>query len=194
MVQPLSKEEGKVEVMRSWVEVGGFPGQPEEEAKGLLSEVGSSPCPPFSLPLSTFQLALNFPLQSLHSILTFSFFSGVRLTTKGQSTAGGGAKAGGESTTVGNRGVGKDEGGCGRVRGRRSLWALEGSYTTFPPSPISTSFRKASFCPQHHHLPTTPSESTGPEVSDPADQATGPASPAAPSALEEANPAHIQAL
>ena len=74
MVQPLSKEEEEVEVMRSWVEAGGFPSQPEEEAKGLLSEVGLSPCPPFSLPLSTFQLALNFPLQSLHSIMTFSFY------------------------------------------------------------------------------------------------------------------------
>ena len=61
-VQPLSKEEEEVEVMRSWVEAGGFPAQQEEEAKGLLSEEGSSPCPPFSLPLSTFQLVLNFPL------------------------------------------------------------------------------------------------------------------------------------
>ena len=143
VVQPLSKEEEEVEVMRSWVEAWVFPAQQEKEAKGLLSEVGSSPCPPFSLPLATFQLALNFPLQSLH--------------TKGQSTVGGGVKAGGESTTVGNRGVGKDEGGCGRVRGRRSLWALEESYITLPPSPIATSFKKTLLCPQHHHLPTTPS-------------------------------------
>ena len=48
--------------MRNWVEVGGFLAQQEEEAKGLLSEVGSSSCPLFSLPLSTFQLALKFPL------------------------------------------------------------------------------------------------------------------------------------
>ena len=41
-VQPFSKEEEEVEVMRSWVEVGGFPAQQEQEAKGLLSEVG---CP-----------------------------------------------------------------------------------------------------------------------------------------------------
>ena len=82
--QPLSKEEEEVEVMRSWVEVGGFPAQPEEEAKGILSEVGLSSCPPFSLPHSTFQLTLSFPLQSLHSILTlFFFFPGVKLATKG---------------------------------------------------------------------------------------------------------------
>ena len=62
MAQPLSKEEEVVEVMRSWMEAGGFLAQQEEEAKGLLSEVGSSSYPPFSLPFSTFQLALNFPL------------------------------------------------------------------------------------------------------------------------------------
>ena len=51
-----------------------------------------------------------------------------------------------------------------------------------------------------HHAPSTtisqppPKESTGPKVSDPAGQATGPASPAALSALEEAIPAHMQPL
>ena len=51
-----------------------------------------------------------------------------------------------------------------------------------------------------HYAPSTtisqppPQESTGPEVSDPAGQATGPASPAAPSALEEAIPTHMQPL
>ena len=44
------------------MEVGGFPAQQEEEAKGLLSEVDLSSCPALPLPLSTFQLALNFPL------------------------------------------------------------------------------------------------------------------------------------
>ena len=53
MVKPLTKEEEEVEVMLSWVEAGGFPAQPEEEANGLLAEASSCPCPPFSLPLST---------------------------------------------------------------------------------------------------------------------------------------------
>ena len=50
--QPLSKEE-EVEVMRSWVEVGGFPAQPEEEAQGLLSEASSFLCPPSFLSIDT---------------------------------------------------------------------------------------------------------------------------------------------
>ena len=73
-VQPLSKEEEEVEVMRHWVEVGGFPAQPEEEAKGLLSEASLFPCPPFFLPHSTVSLMLNFSLQSWHSIFIFYIF------------------------------------------------------------------------------------------------------------------------
>ena len=37
VVQPLITEEEEVEVMQSWIEAGGFPAQPEEEAKGLLA-------------------------------------------------------------------------------------------------------------------------------------------------------------
>ena len=42
----------------------------------------------------------------------------------------------------------------------------------------------------YHHLPSTPQESTGPDVSDPADQAMKSASPAS----EEAIPANMQPL
>ena len=57
---PCSKEEEEVEVLRSWVEVGGFPAQPEEEAKGLLTEVGSPSCvyPPIGMKLSFMVLTL----------------------------------------------------------------------------------------------------------------------------------------
>ena len=59
---------------------------------------------------------------------------------------GGGTKAGAEGATVGKRGVGKD-GGCGRVRGGRSLWALEVSHIMLQSLPISTSFKKPHFAP-----------------------------------------------
>ena len=42
MVLPHSKEE--VNVLRSWVEVGGFPAHPEVEAKELLTKVSSYLC------------------------------------------------------------------------------------------------------------------------------------------------------
>ena len=38
-MRPITKEEEDVDVIRSWMEVGGHPAHPNEEAKGLLSEV-----------------------------------------------------------------------------------------------------------------------------------------------------------
>ena len=37
----LTKEEEDIDTLQSWVQVGGFPAQPKEEAWGLLVEVGS---------------------------------------------------------------------------------------------------------------------------------------------------------
>ena len=152
-----------------------------------------SPILPSSL---YFSIGIEFSLIILAFHLdSFFCFSGVRLTTKGQFTEGGGAKAGGESTTVGNRGVGKDEGGCGRVRGGRSLWALEGVTSHSHPLPSQPPLKKSScYAPSATISQPSPQESTGPKVSDPAGQATGPASPAAPSASEEDIPAHMQPL
>ena len=39
--RPLTKEEEEVEVIWSWVEAGGYPAHPEEEAKELLAAVSS---------------------------------------------------------------------------------------------------------------------------------------------------------
>ena len=44
MAGPLTKEEEEVETMRSWIKVGGFPAQPEGEAKAVLMEVGPPSC------------------------------------------------------------------------------------------------------------------------------------------------------
>ena len=69
------KEEEEVEVICSWVEAGGFPAHPKEEAKELLAEVSSFSCfhiPPTSLYLvigtefCCFSLAFHFdPLSFL---------------------------------------------------------------------------------------------------------------------------------
>ena len=62
------------------------------------------------------------------------------------------------------------------------------------PLPSQPPLKKPHFAPCTTISQPPPQESTGPEVSNPAGQATGPASPAAPSALEEAIPAHMQPL
>ena len=42
--KPMTKEEEDVDVLCSWMEVGGHPAHPEEEAKGLLAEVNAFLC------------------------------------------------------------------------------------------------------------------------------------------------------
>ena len=43
----LTKEEEDVDILCSWMEVGGQPALPEGEAQGLLAEVSKFPCPLF---------------------------------------------------------------------------------------------------------------------------------------------------
>ena len=61
-MRPQTKEEGDLETQWSWMEVGGLPAKPEEEAWGLLLEVffGGFPCG--FLLLSTFLLLCFFLL------------------------------------------------------------------------------------------------------------------------------------
>ena len=64
MGQPLTQEKEDIDIIRSWVEVGGHPAHQEEDAKELLTEVKYIPMsfsPPFFINLS----ATNFPSQSL---------------------------------------------------------------------------------------------------------------------------------
>ena len=40
----MTKEEQEIDIMRSWVEAGGFPARPEEEAKTVMMEVSPLSC------------------------------------------------------------------------------------------------------------------------------------------------------
>ena len=57
---PPIKEEEDIEVLQSWMEVGGLPAHPEEEAKGLFAKASSLPSLPSCLPLSIPHLLLIF--------------------------------------------------------------------------------------------------------------------------------------
>ena len=61
-MKPVTKEEEEVDVVHSWMEAGGFPAHPGEEAKGLLAEASFTP---------------YFPI--LASSLHFSFVTGPSL-------------------------------------------------------------------------------------------------------------------
>ena len=103
-------------------------------------------------------------------------------------------KAGGESTTVGNRGVQKMKEAVAGSEAEGLYGLLRGVTSHSHPLPSQPPLKKPCCAPSTTISQPPPQESTGPEVSDPAGQATGPASPAAPSALEEAIPAHIKSL
>ena len=82
----LTKEEEDVKVMWSWMEVGGCPAHPEEEAKGLLAETSSSPGSPFLLPLSTSHPTLisSLTIFAFPSYWLFPFLpSGITVVTVG---------------------------------------------------------------------------------------------------------------
>ena len=71
---------------------------------------------------------------------------------------------------------------------------LRGVTSHSHPLPSQPNLKKPCFAPNTTISQPPPQESIGPEVSDPTGQAIGPASPAAPTALEEAIPAHMQPL
>ena len=75
------------------------------------------------------------------------------------------------------------------------LYGLLRGVTSYShPLPSQPPLKKPHYTPSTTISQPPPQESTGPKVFDPAGQATGPASPAAPSALEEAFPTHMQPL
>ena len=75
------------------------------------------------------------------------------------------------------------------------LYGLLSGVTSYShPLPSQPPLKKPCYVPSTTISQPPPQESIGPEVSDPTGQATGPASPAAPSTLEEAIPAHMQPL
>ena len=81
-----TKEEEDVDVLQSWIEVGGLPAHPEEEAKGLLAEVNSFPCFSHAAFLSPSLICYQFFPHNLGIGLLLaisSFFLGVEIAPPG---------------------------------------------------------------------------------------------------------------
>ena len=166
---------------------GGFPAHPEEEAWGLLLEVSL---------LSSLSLFLPMWLSTSPYIPTpiFSFiFQGLDLLERAGTLREEAHRLEMEVQHL-ETGIGKDGSSGGRFRGRWFLWASERSNVTFLHILSLTPSQENLPHPIHHHLPSTPQESTGPDVSDPVDQAMKSASPAVPPASEKAIPTNRQPL
>ena len=91
-------------------------------------------------------------------------------------------------------GVEEDRGGSGRIRGRRFIWALEGSHITFPSCLMPTPTQK-----RPPHPPATISKPLPPEPEEAVPEASIPVALEAPSsagsqALKVAIPAHMTSL
>ena len=97
--RPMTKEEEDIDILNSWMEVGGQPALPEGEAQGLLAEVSKFPY------LFAFNLPLSIPcflffLFATHSSLTIlrcrlllalsSFFVGCETAPACEHEEGGG--------------------------------------------------------------------------------------------------------
>ena len=68
----LTKEEEDIDILHSWMEVGGQPALPEGKAQGLLAEVSKSSCSPFCFDLLSISLMICMCGLSL-AISSFSF-------------------------------------------------------------------------------------------------------------------------
>ena len=64
-----TKEEWELGIIHSWMEVGGFPALPEDEAQGLLQEVGS-----FFLPGTYMVFCSSCPSFISHFTSLFLYF------------------------------------------------------------------------------------------------------------------------
>ena len=58
--RPLTKEEEDIDILCSWMEVGGQPALPEEKAQGLLTEVRKPSCSPFCFDLLLISLMILY--------------------------------------------------------------------------------------------------------------------------------------
>ena len=156
--RPYTQEEEDIDVIRSWVEVGGHAAHQEEEAKGLLAEVKHIPMSLFFFLINL--SATNFP----HNLWCFrllfappSFFTGCETTPICKPKEGRGKKARSRGSAAWDRGVVEIKGGCHGIWGRGFLWTLEGSHLAFLPSSFTTSTVP---CPPEPQFPSSPAVSS----------------------------------
>ena len=184
--------------MRNWVEVGDFPAQQAGGGQGIVGRGRFVPLSPI-LPSSLyFSIGTEFSLTILPfylDFLCFYFFQGLDLLQMAcllQEELHEGWRR--ECNSWKQRG---GERWRKPWQGQRQKVSM-GSWGELHHSPtvshLKLSLKKPCYAPSTIVSLPPPQESKGPEVSDPAGQATGPASPVAPSSLEEAIPAHVQPL
>ena len=195
--RPLTKEEEGVEVIQSWVEAGGHPAHPEEEAKELLVAVSSfswssiSPIP-LHLIIGTnfccFNLVIHF------DPVLFFFLPGAMVIATSQHLRK-------EAWRLEERAYELETDGWRQMREvvagseAEGLYGLLKGVASYPHCASShPPMKKPHLSPSSTITQSPLLEPTGPQVLDPAGQATVSSPAAATSAPEEDIPAHMQPL
>ena len=193
-MRPCTKEEEEVEVIWNWVEAGGHPAHPEEEAKELLAEVSS---------FSWFSI---FPI-SLHLVIGTEFcyfnlaihFDPFLFLSRGYGHCNKASILRKEAQMLEERAHELETEGWRQMREAVAGSEAEGLYgllkgvTSYPhPASSHPPIKKPHLSPSTTITQSPLHKSTGPEVSDPVGQATVSASLAA--TPEEDIPAHMQPL
>ena len=102
--RPMTKEEEDIDILHSWMEVGGQPALPEGEAQGLLAEVSKFPCPLFSIPCFLSYLLPISPTILMCTLLPAisSFFVGCETAPECKHEKRGGQEIGSRSPAAGD--------------------------------------------------------------------------------------------
>ena len=173
----MTKEEEDIDILHSWMEVGGQPALPEGEAQVLLAEVSKSSCP--------LGFATKSSLQSVcvdcHWLFPPSLFNGVRLLQSASSKREEARRLETEAQQLETEGWGKlREAVIGSEAGFYGL--LRGVTLHSHPLPSQPPPSRARLSPSSPVFQQSPQESAGPEVS-------GPVGPVTASTLAAATPA-----
>ena len=192
----LMKEEEEVEVMHSWVEAGGFLAHPEEEAKELLVEVSS-----FSW-LSILPISLHLVIGTEFCCFSLAFhFDPFLFLFQGLWSLQQASVLRKEARKLEERAHELETEGWRQMREAvagsevENLYGLLKGVTSYPhPTSSHPPIKKPHLSPSATITSSPLQESTGPEVSDPADQATVSTSSAASPAPEVDILAHMQPL
>ena len=114
--------------------------------------------------------------------MTFSFFQGLDLLQRASLLREEAQKLEERAQQLETMGWGKMKEAVAGSEAEGLYGLLRGVTSHSHPLPSQSTLKKPCYAPSATISQPPPQESTGPEVSDPAGQATGPASPAAPSA------------
>ena len=173
--RPLTREEEDLDIIRSWVEVGGHPARQEGEAKELLAEVNIFPC----LSPSSYLIHYQFPLT------TFCIFDGYMLLSpslQGLRLLQGASEKREEARKLEVEAEKMEAEGWGKLREAVTGSEAEGLYGLLRGVTSSSHHILSKPPPCRSHLSPGPSaslqppqESTEPKTSDPVGPATVPA-------------------